>query len=291
MALSYSFKTAIKSLCREKWINLLSIFTVASSLLIVTLMFFFLYNVELAANRLPEKFSMVAYLSSGLSENEVANIIGTLKQRGDITSVKYISKDEAMEEIKHALKDSASILQGLDENPLSASIELKIKEDLISTVSAKQVSEDIKKIPGIDDVYYGEKIAETISRLKRSIRNISIIIFLTISSGVVFVTYSTVKILFYRKKPEIAIIKLLGATKGFIRAPFLIEGGFIGFAGGIIGIFGALAFYFAITYRLSAVIPMLKSLVFPVEILISLPLTGIILGIIGSAIAIGRIKL
>lgn len=291
MAMSYSFKTALKSLYREKWINLLSIFTVASSLFIVTVMFFSLYNVELATKHLPEKFSMVAYLSNDLSEGEIKNIISTLEQRENITSVKYISKDEAMKEIKHALKDSASILQGLDENPLSASIELKIKEDLISIVSAKQVSEDIKQIRGIDDVYYGEKIVETINKLKHSVRNISIIILLTISSGIVFVIYSTVKILFYRKKPDIAIITLLGATKGFIRAPFLIEGGFIGFAASIVCIFGAIAFYFAITYRLSAIIPMLKSLVFPVEILILLPIAGIILGIIGSTIAIGRIKL
>ncbi len=73
--------------------------------------------------------------------------------------------------------------------------------------------------------------------------------------------------------------------------PFLIEGGVIGFFGGIIGIIGALLFYFAITYRLSMVIPVLKTLVFPIEILILLPVTGLALGIVGSAIAIGRLRL
>jgi cell division transport system permease protein len=149
----------------------------------------------------------------------------------------------------------------------------------------------LKNIQGVDDIYYGEKIAETIYLLKRSVENISIIIFLSIAAGVVFVTYSTVKILFYRKKDEIEIFKLLGATSGFIRTPFIIEGSVIGFFGGVLSIIGALIFYFVITYRLSAVIPILKNLAFPLEFLIALPVIGIFLGIVGSLIAIGRLRL
>lgn len=291
MALPYSFKSACRSIWREKWINLLSTFTVGSSLFIITLTSFFLYNVELIATRIPERFSMVVYLKKELSKEEIDAVINTIKQRQDVMGLTYLSREDAMNELKQALKDSGNILEGLDENPLAASIELKLKRDFISTSGTKQIAENIKGISGVDDVFYGEKIAEAIYRLRRSLENISIIIFFTISSGVVFVMYSTVKILFYRKKNEIDILKLLGATGGFIRGPFLIEGGIIGFSGGLLGLCMALMFYFAITYRLSRVIPMLKTLVFPVEILVALPVIGISLGIIGAAIAIGRIRL
>jgi cell division transport system permease protein len=291
MTLAYSFKSAFQSLCREKWINILSVLTVASSLLIITLTAFFLYNVELIANHLPERFSLVAYLNDNLLQEEIQGIMDSLKKRGDIAGLKYISKDDAIKELKQTFKDTRYILEGLNENPLSSSIEIKLKKDFVTSHSVKKISEEIKKIPGIDDVYYGEKIAEAIHLLKKSVQNISIIIFLIISTGVVFVTYSTVKILFYRRKEEVEIIKLLGATKGFIRMPFLIEGGSIGFFGGMLGIIGALLFYFAITYRLSMVIPMLKTLVFPLEVLILLPVAGIALGIIGSVIALGRLRL
>ena len=273
MTFSYSFKSAFKSLCREKWINLLSILTVASSLLIITLTAFFLYNIEIIANSLPERFSIVAYLKDDLSSEETQAVIDTIKRRADIAGLKYISKEDAIKELQHTLKDTGYILEGLTENPLSSSIEIKLKKDFVTPSSAKHVAGEIKKTAGIDEVYYGE------------------IIFLTISSGVIFVTYSTVKILFYRRKQEIEIIKLLGATKGFLRMPFLIEGGSIGFFGGLIGIIGAMLFYLAVTYRLSMVIPMLKTLLFPFEILVVLPLIGIMFGIIGSLIAIGRLKL
>jgi len=291
MTLSYSFMSAFKSLAREKWINILSMLTVGSSLLIVTLAIFFLHNIELIANHLPERFSMMAYLKDPLSEDQTRDIMNSLRERPEVAGIRYISKDDAMLELKHALKDSKSLLEGLDENPLTPSIEIKLKKEFVTPENTSRISGEIGKIPGVDTIYYGEQIAEAIHLLKRSVRNISIIIFLTVSSGVVFVTYSTVKILFYRKKEEIEIIKLLGATGGFIRTPFLIEGGVIGLIGGVLGIIGAFVFYFAVTYRLSEVIPILKTLVFPFEIFIALPFIGIILGIIGSAIAIGRIRL
>ncbi|MBI5212598.1 MAG: ABC transporter permease [Nitrospirae bacterium] len=291
MTFSYSFKSAFKSLCREKWINLLSILTVASSLLIITLTAFFLYNIEIIASSLPERFSIVTYLKENLSAEETQGIIDTIKRRPDIAGLKYISKEDALKELQHTLKDTGYILEGLTENPLSSSIEIKLKKDFVTPSSAKHVAGEIKKIEGIDEVYYGEKVADAIHLLRRSMQNMSIIIFLTISSGVIFVTYSTVKILFYRRKQEIEIIKLLGATKGFLRMPFMIEGGSIGFFGGFIGIIGALLFYLAVTYRLSMVIPMLKTLIFPFEILIVLPVIGIMFGIIGSLIALGRLRL
>ncbi len=291
MASSYSFKSAFKSLGKEKWINILSILTVGSSLLIITLAVFFLYNLGLIANHLPERFSMMAYLKDSLSQEETQAIMDSLKKRPEVAKVSYISKEDALLELKQTLRDSAHLLEGLDENPLTPSIELKLRKEFVTPSTTSRISEELMKIPGIDTIYYGERIAEAIHLLKQAVQNISSIIFLTISLGVVFVTYSTVKILFYRKKEEIEILKLLGATGGFIRAPFLIEGGIIGLLGGILGIIGAFVFYFAVTYRLSMVIPMLKTLLFPVGVLIALPFIGVILGVIGSAIAIGRIRL
>ncbi len=289
--LPYTIRSSIKSLYNEKWINLLSILTVATSLLIITIIAFVLYNVKIVSDRLPERFSMVAYLKDNLSQEEKQEIINTIKNKHEIEGVRYVSKEEAMKGLKEILKESSYIFEGLDENPLSESLEIRIKKNLVSSSSVKAISEDIRKISGIEDLHYGEKIAEAIYGLKISLQNMSIIVFAAISAGVIFVIYSTVKILFYRRKEEIEIIKLLGATKGFIRMPFLIEGGIIGFLGGILSIVGIMIFYFAVTYRLSSIMPVLKTLVFPIWFLLLLPAIGIILGILGSIIALGRLRL
>ncbi|MCL0061264.1 ABC transporter permease [Thermodesulfovibrionales bacterium] len=289
MTLMYSFKSAFKSFWREKGINTLSAFAVASSLLIITLVFLFLYNASVAAERIPEQFSMVVYLEDNLSWAETDYIIDTLEKKSGIRSLKYISADDALDEIRQALRDPY-ILKGIKENPLSPTIELRLKDDFVTPSLVKQISEEIAKIDGVGDIYYGEEIAEAIHLLKSSLQGLSIIIFLMLSAGVIFAVYTTIKILLYRKKEEIEILKLLGATKGFIRMPFLVEGSTIGSLGGAIGAIGILVFYFAIVHNLSPIIPILKSLIFPFEILIALPITGALLGIIGSVIAIGRLK-
>lgn len=290
MSISYPFRSAFKNLSKEKWINILSIFTVASNLMIMAITALLLYNADYIAKNLPDRFSMTVFFKNSLSDEETEDLMKTLKKRSEIDSIRYISKDKAMDELKKVLKDSY-LLESLQENPLLASAEIKFKKELVNPVKLKIVSEEIKKLKGIDSVQYGENIVETIYLLKKSIKNASVIIFLLISTAVIFIIYSTVKILFYRRKEEIEIMKLLGATKGFIRKPFLIEGGFIGFSGGVLVTAGLLSFYIAITYRLSSVIPMLKTLILPYEIILLTPLLGIILGIAGSFIALGKLRL
>jgi len=91
-------------------------------------------------------------------------------------------------------------------------------------------------------------------------------------------------------KEEIETYKLLGATKGFIRAPFIIEGAFIGLSGGLLSLLGILLVYYIVIFRLSHTIPIFNALIFPAHISFLLPPVGLFLGIAGAAIAIGRIR-
>lgn len=287
----YIIKSAFRSLYREKWINLLSMLAIASSLLILLITFLLVYNFHLVTNRLPELFSLVIYLKDNLSKEDTENIIAQLKQRNEISGVKYISKADALIEFKKTVKGAGTILEGLDENPLSSYIEIKLKKDFVSGHSVDVISEDLKKIKGVDEIYFGEKIAETIYFLKKSSQAISIFLFLIISVVVIFISYSTVKILFYRKKDEIEILRLLGATNGFIRAPFIIEGGLIGSVGGMLGATGVVIIYLLVKYELSTVIPAFEGIVMPWIIMPISLLISLMLGVIGSLIAIGKIRI
>lgn len=286
----YIIKSAFQSLYREKWINLLSMFAIASSLLILLITFLLVYNFHLATNRLPELFSLVIYLKDNVSKDETEKIITQLKQRNEVSGVRYLSKADALIEFKKTVKGAGTILEGLDENPLSSYIEIKLKKDFVSGPSVEVISEDIRKIQGVDEVYFGEKIAETIYFLKKSSQAVGIFLFLVISVVVIFISYSTVKILFYRKKDEIEILRLLGATNGFIRAPFILEGGLIGSVGGILGAAGVVIIYLLIKYKLSTVIPIFEGTVMPWVIMPLSLLISFMLGVIGSLIAIGKIR-
>lgn len=290
MTFPYAFRLAAQSILHEKWINLLSILTIAAGLFFIAITALSVYNVDVATKRLPEKFSMMLYLKDNLSREEIENIINTIRKDGDIETVKYISKDDALKELKAVLKDTVYVLEGLDENPLFDSIEVRLKNVSVNPETAKRLASELGQINGVSEIEYGEQFLSSIYSIKAGMKTITILFIIVMSIGIIFVCYSTVKILFYRKNEEIETYKLLGATKRFITAPFIIEGAVIGFGGGLISLFGIVLLYYTVILEHSLTIPLFKSIIFPVNIALFLPLVGLLIGIIGSAIAIGRIK-
>ena len=290
MAFPYAFRLAAQSILHEKWINLLSILTIAAGLLFIAITVLSVYNVDVATKKLPEKFSMMLYLKDNLSREEIENIINTVRKDGAIETVKYISKDDALKELKAMLKDTVYVLDGLGENPLFDSIEVKLKNVAVSPETAKRLAAELREIKGVGEIEYGEQFLSSLYSVKVGMKTITILFVIIMSVGMILVCYSTVKILFYRKNEEIETYKLLGATRRFITAPFIIEGAVIGFSGGLISLFGILLLYYTVILKHSLTIPLFKAIVFPINIALFLPLAGLLIGMTGSAIAIGKIK-
>ena len=290
MAAPYALKLAIRSLLKEKWINLLSILTIAAGLFVISISFLSLYNIDIATKKLPEKFSMTVYLDNSLQSDRIESVMDAFKRKKAVLSVRYISKDEAMKDLKSSLKNSDYILEGLEENPLPASLEIKLREDDARPEAARELAGEALKIKGVTEVDYGDKFLDTLNTIKKGFNAMGLVFVTVLSTGIIFVCYSTVKILFYRRTEEIETFKLLGATKGFIRTPFLIEGAVIGTFGGLISLAGCLSFYYVLIMRLSITMPVFKSILFPANLFLPLPFIGMLLGVTGAAIALGRLK-
>ncbi|MFZ6016011.1 MAG: cell division protein FtsX [Nitrospirota bacterium] len=290
MVAPYAFRLAFQSVLREKWINLLSTLTIATGLLIITFAVFSVYNIDAATKKLPEKFSIMLYLDDNLPDQELENVINTLRKDSAVETVRYISRDDALKELKGTLKDANYVLEGLGENPLPDSIELKLKKEAVGPETAKRLATDAKKIKGVNEVEYGEKFLSSIYSIKVGMKVIVLTLIIATSAGIIFVCYSTVKILFYRRTDEIETYKLLGATRGFVRAPFIIEGALIGTAGGLLSLIGIISFYYMVLLKLTLTIPLFKAILFPTNIFLLLPVTGLFLGITGAVIALGRLR-
>lgn len=290
MTLPYPFRLAAQSLFREKWINLLSILTVAAGLLFTAITLLSVYNIDVATKRLPEKFSIMLYLKDNLSREDFEKVMNSVRKDNAVKTAKYIPKTEALKELETTLKDTKYILDGLGENPLPDSIEVKLKDEAVGPETVKRLTTELKSIKGVDEIEYGEKFLSSLYSIKEGVKNLGMAFVVIMCTGMVFVCYSTVKILFYRKNEEIETCKLLGATKGFIRAPFIIEGAVIGFSGGLLSLIGILSLYYMIVLRLTSTIPLFKAIVFPINISFLIPVVGLFLGMTGAAVAIGRIR-
>ena len=290
MIAPYALRLAVQSLLREKWINLLSVMTIAAGLFIISVSFFVLYNIDIATKNLPEKFAMTVYLDNSLQKDKLGPLIDSFRKKKAVLSVRYISRDEAMKELKSSLKNSDYILEGLEENPLPESLEIKLKKDEVEAETAQQLASEALKIKGVTEVDYGEKFLSTLQSIKKGFKSAGLAFAAILSTGMIFVCYSTVKILFYRRTEEIETFKLLGATKGFIRTPFLIEGAVIGTCGGLLSLAGCFLLYYTFLLRLSITMPIFKTILFPADLFLPLPIIGMVLGITGAVIALGRLR-
>lgn len=290
MSMSYSFRLAVQSLLHDKWINFLSVLTIAVGLLFTAITLLTVFNISLATKDLPEKFSIMLYLKEDLPQQDIEILMKTAQKDPSVEKVKYITKEEAWKELKASLKNTDYVLEGVGENPLPYTLEIKLKSETISPEAVKKITASLKAIKGVSEIEYGEKFLSSIYSLSMGIKTIGAILIIIMSAGTLFVCYSTVKILFYRKNREIETYKLLGASKGFIRAPFIIEGAVIGFSGGILSLIGIFILYYLVFLKVSLAFPIFKSFLFPINMLYALPAAGLLLGITGAVFAIGRIR-
>lgn len=288
--MTYPFRTAASGLWREKWINFLCTLTIASGLFLMSMAFLFVHNMGIAARELPDRFSVMVFLKEGLQVDAVKETVLAVRNHSGVKNVRYISKEEALKELKTAMRDSDYVLEGLEENPLPPSLELRLMSGEVTEYRVRKLASELKKLDGVDDVQYGARVLSFIQRARTYSETMGAVLIAVLSAGVIFVCYSTVKILFYRKKSEIDTLKLLGATKWFIRSPFVIEGGALGFAAGLLSAVGMLSVYFLVYMKLARNFPVVKAVSLPVELLAAAPVAGLVIGVVGALIAIGRIR-
>jgi cell division transport system permease protein len=290
MSMSYSFRLAVQSMLHDRWINFLSVLTIAVGLLFTAITLLTVFNISLATKDLPEKFSIMLYLKEDLPQQDIETLMKTARKDPSVEKVKYITKEEAWKELKASLKNTDYVLEGVGENPLPDTLEIKLKSETISPETVKKLTASLKAIKGVSEIEYGEKFLASIYSLSMGIKTIGAILIIIMSAGTLFVCYSTVKILFYRKNREIETYKLLGASRGFIRAPFIIEGAVIGLSGGGLSLLGIFILYYLVLLKVSLAFPIFKSFIFPLNMSYALPAAGLLLGITGAVLAIGRIR-
>ncbi|MBI5663666.1 MAG: ABC transporter permease [Nitrospirae bacterium] len=291
-AFIYSFQSVFRSLWHEKWINLLTILSVSIGLSLVTAFIMLTINMDSVIQRWAKNFGLVVYLKANVSSAEETSLKNLFSQDDDIIEIKYISKELALKELRATLGANELILEGLNENPLPSSYELTLKSNLLDPERVKRKASLIEHMSGVEEVQYGEKWLSSLYTISKAMKAVTIIVGGAIFIAIAFMTYSTIKIFFYRRKDEIETLKLLGATRIFIRLPFLLEGLIIGLLGGIISSLAIFGIYSFTSLKVIEFLPSVRLFMtsFPFQVYIIVPLAGAVVSVIGSLIAVGKIR-
>jgi cell division transport system permease protein len=284
MQIRYLLKEGFSGFQRAKLSMVSAIVTIGISLLLLGCFTILLLNANTIVETLREKVEMEAFLRDDLAPEVIAQVKDRIAMLQGVREIKFVSKEEAAEIFKKEFGED--IYKVLNFNPLPPSVKISLQSNYRNSSAAAAVYDSVRTTAGIEDVIYRKDLLEMLD--KRAVAflwlMLGIGVFVTISS--VFLVANTIRLAIYAKRQIIRTMKLIGATRGLIRTPFLIEGLVQGFIGGCVsaGIVFVIFEYLGrwVSVQLSDFVH-----VDPIYYAVMLAV-GCLLGIIGSLISIRR---
>ncbi len=220
----YFIAEAFRGLRANSIVNLLAVGTISMAMLIVGFFLLVFINIQSTVSSLGDRLEMSVYLKDGLTEHEKGFLLTRLKVDPGVKKVIYLSKAEALALFKKELKGQEALIQGLGENPLPDSYEISIDPRFADSARLEAMASRFSGYRGVEDVSYGKQGAELLSGLYKLITYGGTALAVLLGVTVVFIISNSVRLALYSRGQEIELMQWIGATKGFIQGPFLIEG-------------------------------------------------------------------
>ncbi len=232
--ISYVFKTGFRNLGNKKLFTLASIGTIASSVLVFCIFFVLASNIKGIISKVETTIGIQVFFNQGLSEEEIQNIAENNFITEDVKSIRYISSTEAWDKFKKEYFDDKDELASAfeDDNPLVNSSSYEIL--LYDITKQYDYVNYLKTIDGVRQINYSNILIDSLTSLNIGISSFSLILIVLLLIIAMILTSNTISLSSQFRKKENEIMRLIGATKFMIRAPFVIEGFFIGLFGAII---------------------------------------------------------
>lgn len=286
----YSIKQGFKNIARNKMFSLASIATMSACIFLLGLFYAIVVNFQSIVKNAEQGVTVTVFFDEGLSEEQIKEIgEKNIKGRVEVADYKFISAEEALQSaVDDYFEGNAELAEGFkDDNPLVSSANYEIYLSDVSMQDALVTF--LESLEGVRKVNHSEIVANTLSSFNILVGYISLAIIIILFCVAVFLISNTVTIGIAVRKEEISIMKLIGATDFFVRAPFIVEGVLIGLIGSIIPLAALYYMYSNIIVFVSEKFKVLKGLldflpvntVFSILIPVSL-LIGVGIGFIGS---------
>lgn len=289
--LGYSIKQSFSQMGRNKGMYLTSVLAITAMMLILGLFFVAFVNIDLFTATINQNYNVVqVYIDDELSESEVEALGSELENLEGVDKAEYISSDEALKTLKKRWGDNGYLLDNMDENPLPSSYMVYVQDE----DAASYVSKTAPDVDGVTDITYYQDTIDKLAKITHFVEVGSIIAmaFLIIIS--IIIVANTIKLTVFNREKEISIMKYLGATDWFVRAPFILGGVFIGVISSLVATGLIYLIYSRIINMIgSDIMRVLSVTLVPVNyliinLLIIFSALGIGIGTVGSIISIRR---
>jgi cell division transport system permease protein len=239
------FKRAIDDIFQNRFLNFVTIITISLTILIASAFILFFVNTGEIINSWKRGLRIMAYLKPGIHNADLTNLKRTIQSLDGVHTLRFISKQEAIDRLKAQMQHQSSLFENLTENPLPDSFEIRMTASTGSWQKIEFLAAQIGSLTLIEEVEYGRRWIGRFVRIISLFRLAGYAMGALFFMATVFIIANTIRLVIYSRREEVEIMRLVGATDSFIKMPFYIEGliqGAVGAAMGLVMLF--ISFFF-----------------------------------------------
>ena len=291
----YSVKQGVKNIGRNKMFSLASVATMAACIFVFGLFFSIIMNFQYIVHKAEEGVAITVFFNDDATQEQIDNIGAQLKKQDGVKEIKYVSADEAWDTFKDQyFGESSDLAEGFkNDNPLAGSDNYEVY--MTDVASQKKLVSFAESLDGVRKVNKSDTVANTLNSVNKLVWYVSVVIIAILLAVSIFLISNTVTIGISVRKEEINIMKYIGATDFFVRAPFVIEGILIGLIGAAIPLVTLYVIYEKVVVYVMDRFSMLSSMLtfMPVQTIfhtltpVSLAM-GVGIGFLGSFITVRK---
>tara|TARA_B000000565_G_scaffold250739_1_gene223606 strand:+ start:263 stop:1132 length:870 start_codon:yes stop_codon:yes gene_type:complete len=240
---SFLIAEGFKNIFRHKLTSFATIFSVFLTLSIVGFLILANQNTNKIIEYLRAKYKIEVFFKEGFTDDELNNAINQIGSIKGVRSTTLISKKDAEKIFKSQFGEDIFDLVGF--NPLPASCVVNVEKDGIEKLEIMPIIKRLEMLPVVDEIKYQSGLISRIESYYERFSQIAILCFILSLAISIFVISNTIRLTIFSRKNLIVSFQLIGATRSFVRFPFIVEGLFHGFFGSMLS---AIALYFLIDY-------------------------------------------
>jgi cell division transport system permease protein len=278
----HAAREALAAFQRAPVLTWLSAAMIALSIFVVGLFGVAAHNIRVVLDQVESRVEVVAYLRDDASVEAVEALRTETQAIPQVRDVLFISRRQALELARQQLADFETIFTELETNPFPASLEITLHPGQRSSEAVRAIAERLRAYPFVEDVRYGQDWLDKVYLLRRVAAAAALVVGGAFAAVAALIISSAIRLAVFARRDEIAIMRLVGATNGYIRRPFLLEGLMTGVLGSVLAL---PATY--LVYRLLSDSVLELQWMPPAWVLLGF-LMGALLGVAASARAVRR---